>query len=427
MQYATHNANFLHNNFGALGTKFTKFAYFSPSAVIFYILLIFNFFPAIFIKWTYYKEALYFEYSDFEYFSAVDSYLYCTVVFLICYAVAVKAFGRPLLLARKPLTDNTINVFYNRPISRTYDIMCAVGVLVTLIYFVSGGYEKLLLFSSNMDSWAFRIVGYDDRSRFLIAGLEASRRVLLPMGACFLFLKLRLLGMRSAALLLTVVSAFQLLGAVMTLDRAPILLFLVQFVFLIVCLGASFGRMFLIGFISMLLVVLVAGVTTFLQYNISSFSFDDVQEAGYNFLVHRTILVPSVASIELSFAQFPDDTPKLFLAYSRLGALVGRDYVGTEALASLYVTPVGLIGDVWRNLGMVGIAMSGFIIGTYFAWIDRMTEKLRETTAIIHSFNALSLGCYYIFGVLFSQGVLFQMLLGAILLKWEVGKSRPIR
>ncbi len=398
-------------------------AYFSPSGIVFYVFIFLNLLPGVFMLIMGSNEGLYFEISDLEYQYATSSYVKCVLLFLIPYVITAYAFGGQPFSLRKSIRHINTSILFDKGVSKLYYAMCVVGILFTLIYLVLGGYEKLLLLSTNTDAWAFRIIGYDDRSRFLIATLEMSRRILLPMGVLYLFLQKRLTDLHTVGAALVISALCQFLGAAMTLDRAPILLFFVQFSFVIVCLGASILRISIIGVLLIGLLALVAGVTTFLQYNISTFSLADVGEAGYNFLIHRTILVPSVASVELSFVQFPDSADKLYLAYSRLGALVGRDYVGTEALDSLYVTPVGLVGDVWRNFGYAGVILTGAFLGCFFGWSDRMAARVNSVTAILHSFNALSLACYFIFGVLFSQGVFFQIIFGGVLLAHDAARS----
>lgn len=399
--------------------RLAKQSYFSPSGVTFYVFLFLNLLPGLFMLATNWQEGLYFEINDVEYEYATYSYVKCVALFMTLFGISSYLSGGSPFSIKKNFEIVDGETKRQKKLANFYYIMCLVGVIFTLVYLILGGYEKLLLLSTNTDSWAFRITGYDDRSRFLIAMLEASRRILLPMGVVFLFLQWRLKGGRNSGIAVAVIAAFQILGAAMTLDRAPILLFFVQFAFVIICLGASATRILVVSVLGIVMLGIIAGITTFLQYNISTFSMTDVVEAGSNFIVHRTILVPSVASIELSFVQFPADAEKLMLAYSRLGALVGREYVGTEALSSLYVTPVGLVGDVWRNFGYGGIVVTGMLAGIFFGWMDRTVARVKGKTAIVHSFNSLSLACYFIFGVLFSQGVLFQIIVGALLLRRE--------
>jgi hypothetical protein len=397
-------------------------SYLNPTATLFFTLTAFNLLPGLWISWTDWKEDLYFEYSYFEYFAGVDTYIRSCAYFLTTFAVTAALLGSNVFKVRSKTSDRLFNVTaqqVNLFSFTAYRAITIIGIVFTTVYFVQGGYQKLLLFGSNIDEWAFRLIGYDDRSRFLIAGLEASRRVLLPLGVSYLFVLFRMGNPAGILRLLVVGAVFQLLGAAMTLDRAPILLFFVMFLFVNSCLGMTFGKLLRTLVLAILVIMPIAGLTTFLQYNIRTFSFSDIVETGQNFLLHRTLIVPSIASIELSFVQFPEGSDKLMLRFSRLTALVGGDYVGTEDINSLFVTPVGAIADVWRNFGMPGIVISGAALAGYFNQLDRMMRNLNPVACIVHSFNALSLAFYFVFGVLFSQGILFQMLLGYAFLYYE--------
>lgn len=397
-------------------------SYLNPTAILFFTLTIFNLLPGLWISWTDWKEDLYIEYSYFEYFAGVDTYIRSSAYFLFSFAVTAALLGSNVFKIRTKTSDHLFKINSSQMpwfSFNAYRAITIIGIIFTTLYFVQGGYQKLLLFGSNIDEWAFRLIGYDDRSRFLIAGLEASRRVLLPLGVSYLFVLFRLGNSEGILRFLVIGAVFQLLGAAMTLDRAPILLFFVMFLFVNSCLGMTFGKLARTLILAILVIMPIAGLTTFLQYNIRSFSLSDIVETGQNFLLHRTLIVPSIASIELSFVQFPEGSEKLMLRFSRLTALFGGEYVGTEDINSMFVTPVGAIADVWRNFGSTGIVMSGVGLAIYFNQLDRMMRNLNPVACIVHSFNALSLAFYFVFGVLFSQGILFQMLLGYAFLYYE--------
>ena len=405
-------------------------SYLKPSSLVFGTLVAFNLLPGLWIWAFSWKEDLYFRYSLYLYDEGVRTYLKATILFLsifalICFLTRGKLFQSKV---NAPATEDSLAFEARSPMYLAITIM---GIIFTLVYFFDGGYEKLLAFGSIMDEWAFRLIGYDDRSRIVIAMLEASRRVLLPIGVSYLFVLFRLGRIGAKTFLLGLGAACQLLGAAMTLDRAPILLFFVMFLFINLCIGLSYMKVLrtLLGAIAVLLPI--AGLTTFLQYNISAFSGSDIVTTGQDFLLHRTILVPSIASIELSFIQFPIGSDKLLLRFSRLTALFGGTYVGTEDANSIYVTPVGAIADIWRNFGYPGIVVCSAGLALYFRKLDSLMRNVGPVDAIVHSFNALSLAFYYIFGGLFSQGVIFQMLMGYALLtysnaRWKTaGFSRP--
>jgi hypothetical protein len=300
------------------------------------------------------------------------------------------------------------------------------GCVLVWIYFVFGGYEKILAYGSGMDAYAYRLIGYDDRDRSLIASIEAARRIVLPFVFLYFYKLFKISdNFRGIGYVIFVLITL-FVGSVLTLDRAPILLFFLLFIYIKFTEGIGKKELIVLGVSTLIIIIAGGGLVTFLQYNISNFSIIDVIGTGLNFIWHRTILVPSIASIELSFSLFPFGADKLLMQYSRLGALLGFDYIGSTTDLSVYVTPVGAIADIWRNFGIVGCIAVGFILGIYFSWADYFVRRADPLVQVAGSFTAISLSFYFIFGLFFSQGVFFQMVFFMGIL-WYSRKDTVIR
>ena len=402
--------------------------YILPSDSLFWSLFLFNILPGLYIIAFTYKEELYKQISDQEYFNSALWYLISTVSFLlffwlgrffvsICYSRLRFRLNRYYILVyRASIAHVELDVFREQVLTRhrlhsvkIFRWMGWFGCMLVWIYFATGGYEKIMAYGSDMDSWAYRLIGFDDRNRFLIASIEVARRIILPFVFLY-FYKLFKLSDHFHGIgyvIFILISLF--VGAVLTLDRAPILLFFLLFIYIKFTEGIGKIKFIALGISTLIIVLMGGGLVTFLQYNIMDFSLVDILGTGVNFILHRIILVPSIASIELSFSIFPFEADKLFMQYSRLGALLGFDYIGTSEDLSIYVTPVGAIADIWRNFGLIGCIVVGFILGIYFSWVDYFIRRADPLVQVAGSFTAISLSFYFIFGVFFSQGVFFQL------------------
>lgn len=406
-----------------------KIRYIKPSVAFLLTVFIFNFIPAFYILFMDFNEGLYGTIDTELYRKATRLYVWNIVIFIILFLFYNFLFSRLLRPKRFRFSEILTFVKFNvktfnliidaKNINRNYfyslnriKIIYYYGIgscFLVWVYFFTGGYEKIASFGQNIDQWEYRIIGYDDRSRLLIAALELARRVILPFSIIYL------LGVRSLSsnfpskkmiyfLLFTL-----LLAGVMTLDRGPILLFVVLLAYKQYCFSAGNKSLIKLGIISIFLIIFFGGLVTFLQYNISEFSLTDIFLTGFNFFWHRMILVPSIASIELSYNLFPYGSEKLLLQYSRLGALFGQKYIAIGGADALYVTPCGFIADIWRNFGWVGVSTISIFLGFYFAVLDNLVRTSDPFTRIAVSFSIVSLCFFLIFGVFFSQGVFFHL------------------
>jgi hypothetical protein len=379
-----------------------------PTTAILWCFLTLNAVPAVVFLLTTYQENLYGTYDSIAYADARRLYAATACVFVLVVLLTSRLFRGVFSVRARSYTLRL------REDADHNNRLAMLGGALVLLYLVLGGYQKLLLLGSSTDAWAFRIIGYNDTNRILTAGLEIARRILLPFALTVHLSKPKVDRTASDKRRIRVIIALQLIGSLMTLDRFPIMLLLFALAYFgLAHVDTSFKR------IRVLLTrttaaLMVAGATTYIQYNITRFSPGQAALAGWNFLLHRLITVPSVAAVELSYIYFPAGAEPLYLAYSRLGALVGRRYIGLGQDSSLYVTPCGALGDAWRNFGWPGVLGLGLAMGLVGAWLDGVHGVADTRSRQVVVFGAVSLSFYLIFGVVFSQGVLAQAFFTAV-------------
>ena len=82
------------------------------------------------------------------------------------------------------------------------------------------------------------------------------------------------------------------------------------------------------------------------------------------------VLDPSLTSYRYSFELIRNANDFLYLKYSRLFSLISGNYVNSSSADSIFVTPVGIVGDLWRNFGNLGIFIFGFITTSALNYIN---------------------------------------------------------
>tara|TARA_B110000211_G_C13800816_1_gene430459 strand:+ start:26 stop:682 length:657 start_codon:yes stop_codon:yes gene_type:complete len=200
------------------------------------------------------------------------------------------------------------------------------------------------------------------------------------------------------------------MAVLITLDRGPLLMMFLLPIFVKVSFEKS-PLKYLSKRIPFLVSAIIAlgGSMTYLQYNVLDVGFQQVISSGFYFFWHRVFAAPTIASIELSFITVPAFEDFLYLKYSRLASLFGGVYIGTNSDTSIFVTPVGFVGDIWRNFGYLGIFFVSFVLGVIFQFLDKNSMKLSTPMAIAFNFTILTLAFYLTNGVMFSQGVIIQL------------------
>lgn len=393
---------------------------FSPTLIFLTIFVTFQFVPGLYIYLSNTEEYLYGEISG-NYSDAAFLYMSCVGLFLTTFILVryVILSGGSFFIKKFSNLNELVSIYAKSKKLLMLPRMFVVFSLAAIfIYFITGGYEKLFLIGSGMDAWEYRLIGYDDRSRILTAILEISRRVFLPVAILY-YLLLKKIGKKiSVAFLLTLI-CFQLLAASMTMDRAPFFILLILFGYSHLSGIQGIRKVFKLLLISFSSIVLLAGVITNLQYNIIDFSIVEALGMGLDFFVHRMWLVPSIAPIELSFSMFALDSEKLMLEYSRLGALVTGNYVGTSDGSSIFVTPVGAVGDIWRNFGLGGIFVISMFLGLYFKALDLLANRVSAIALVVGNFLVIALCFYWVMGVFFSQGAFFTTIVCYLYFKYE--------
>jgi hypothetical protein len=374
-----------------------------PSRAVLATFVLLNVVPAVIFLLVRYQENLYGRYDVNEYRTATWLYLECSVLF--CTAVYFGCRFGSSIPKRSTIASRSTDLD-----SSAANRLGWLGIAFVIIYLALGGYRKLTLLGSSIDAGDFRIIGFNDTNRILTALLEMARRVLIPF-ALSTNLSLRLSGVATTSVKrkIRVFGFGQLLGALVTLDRFPVLLLLFIFIFFKFQQISSLAGKVRILLSRTATMFLIAGLTTLVQYNRTDFKFSELYLTGWKFFVHRLGTVTSVIAVELSFIPFPRGSTPLFLQFSRLGAIFGRRYVGYREEGSIYVTPVGAVGDLWRNFGFVGVAVGGIVLGLFLSWLDgRWSASNRDVQAVV-SMSAISLAFALIFGVVFSQGTVFQL------------------
>lgn len=388
--------------------KITTKLYTIPSPSVIFLLIIFlvNLLPSLYIFITEYNEDFYGTTNPNLYYQANQLNFTSATTFFIIFLFTRILTGK--IIISKRIDINTI-VQSDLRINKLIEKIALISIIFTFIYIVSGGYEKILNYGSSLDSWEYRMIGYDDRSRILTVFLELSRRVFFPFVGMFYLLKLYNPNIpKKQKIQSAMVLAAYFVGAISTLDRGPILLFILLFLTPKLLSKKTSIIPFLIS--ATFIIILIGGLFTFIQYNLPIEDIFSIFATGFDFFTHRAILIPSITPIELSFYLFPENSPKLYLQGSRLSALFGGDYIGSQEESSILVTPVGMIGDIWRNFGHAGLLIFPILFSMIFKYLDKIFKNIHPSCILPFTFVTLNIGYYLSFGQLFSQGVFASFL-----------------
>jgi hypothetical protein len=299
------------------------------------------------------------------------------------------------------------------------------SVSATLLYYASGGYKKILMLGSNVDAWEFRIIGYDDVNRMLTSVFELGRRVLMPYALISLCALSAAGHFRGGTGRMRLFFATAVMAAIVNLDRGPVFMYAVLFFYIYVTVSRQSAlRKATVGALLIAFVALGGSLLTQLQYNILDFDLETILVGGSAVLLDRIVLDPARMGELLSF-QEPSlwDRP-LYLAYSRLSVLWGGDYVGTEDAMSLYVSPTGLVGDVWRNFGVTGEVVVGCLHGLLFVAITRALRRCDPVVILPVHFLLIVLILYTFYSGIFSQGPIVLLALIATMIALCTPRSR---
>lgn len=349
------------------------------------------------------------------------------LTFTIIYIISYLAAGGILWVIHKSVSKPTkylsivhiANIFEKkRQVANT--LATSLGwfsVLIIAIYYTVGGYKKILLLGSNIDAWNYRIIGYDDTSRILTAFLEVARRILMPY-AILTKLALAKYQYSKNKLSLVIFITAAIFGAIVNLDRGPIFLnIMLFFFFYFFSSNTSAAKKFAYFILFALIVGMIGSIVTYLQYNKFDFDLLNIYQGSFAILIDRVMMDPVRMAEVYAFGNISLWDNPLYLKYSRLGALFGAQYVGTEYEFSMYVAPVGLFGDVWRNFGMPGAVYIGLCHGFIFKIFSEWLKKSNFVITLPVYFLLFSLILYLFYGGIFSQGP-FALLFIIFILAW---------
>lgn len=391
----------------------------APTILFVMVIILFMVAPSAYIKFTNYVPV-----QDIHprivFEDATHLYFITLLIFIGCFLltrIALSNFAG-IYIARKWIVD-TIEIGYAKRLNRYVTYVGTFSVISLLVYAVNGGADKLFQLGEDIGGREYRFMNFDDIPRIYTALLQIVRRVLLPLTIVYVYL-LRRIKVGSGLGVFLFLFALQLIASSFTMARAPFLTLFAGILYVILITNKSKIFLMLISATAYVTLVLIAGVLTNLQYNITTFTLDDVFAMGVDFTINRMWLVPSVVPINLSFVEFGLDADSLYLKYSRLLGLFTGNVVGTEFEDSIYVAPVGIIGDVWRNFGMPGIVVIGAFLGGYFSLLDNLFKKTSFLGATMSGFLLVALVFYWVMGVFFSQGAFFIMILCPLLMLFDI-------
>lgn len=351
-----------------------------------YIILIF---PAILIYFYSYQEDLYGLLNVDTYKDALEIYAISCILFFGVSLVTYIAIGRNVSLPNISVGRLTVLHF-----------MLNFSVLFTAFFFLTQGISKISLIGSNINASDFRVIGYDDVSLVSKFLLEWNRKIALPFLMAFF-------GATKDKIRFQVTLFCLILLAISTLDRFPFLIILVYFIMVWFSKKRHPITVFLGVPIAIAAIGLIGSVITYIQHNITDFDLDTILFSAYDFLLHRVMIIPTLAAVEIGAVQYLE-YGALKLSFSRLSILWGGQYLGYAGQNVLFVAPVGMIADTLRNFGLIGIINVAFI--TAFLCRVFFEPRCRSNNKNVEDFMALNLATYWVFGNFFTLGVILLMI-----------------
>lgn len=393
-----------------------------PTQVMAFVLVMMIIVPTAYIALSDYYTTRWLIHSEAHYRDAAQLALFVSVLFAACMFVGYASFWiaprkapRFRQASYSPISSEQPKAYLIRHNESFFLIrrgrhvywVGLVSALSMWMIFATGGYGKIAQFGEEISQLEYRLIGAND-SRIVTVLIQIARRLILPF--CIIYLTvLRLYGAKVSLKYLMFLNVSLFIGVVITLDRAPLMLMVIMYFYISYIKAKSLTKLGLITASMLSSVVMLGGVTTFIQHNIQDFALDDVVLTGLNFISNRAVMAPNFVPIELSYGLFDFSSDKLNLEHARLLSLFTGNYVGTREDASLYVGPVGAIADIWRNLGVFGIILFGFAIGIFFAYLDVAVRALEPVACAAVTFTVISLTFYFYYGTFFSQGVFLQI------------------
>jgi len=291
--------------------------------------------------------------------------------------------------------------------------------LLMLIFFLFESLPKILLLGTNLTPEEFRFIGYDDRSLALTFILEISRRGIYPLVFLFLLLFYYRNRMKKDIFFYYTQITFFLVSST-NIDRGPIaLIFFIYIYYFLVVKENGFLKKAIIFILLLTGLSVSLAVMTFLQYNILDFDFASIKDLSILIILKRIILDPSLAAYKYSFEIIRESNDFLYLKYSRLFSLFTGNYVNSQSDISIYVSPVGIVGDLWRNFGFIGIFIFGMIVTFSINVVNNKIKNISYYKGHIINLILIMFTATLIFGGLFSYQPIFLFCLMLLILGYK--------
>lgn len=396
-----------------------------PSAQLLSVLIVFFIIPPIIIlnfdivHWRYDTGAQSFQ-------DSMQKYLYINILFVVVFLISSFSISgrvyKSFKLRSTQITKLDIPKWFFNSKSKLIFPIILISSIVIYLFWANGGYFYIQnLGAADVSGREFRFHGFDNIPRIYSQLLNLARRIFLPIGIVCMTISCILSDWRSRSdkIILLLLLVLQIFASSLTFARFPFMvgLFSLLLPFLLIYkkgLGQKYKPFRVVAFVSIaiLSILLLSGLVSNLQYNNTDFNILEVIGSGFTFLIFRAYLVPSMVPITYSIVPFPDTHNFLSLEHSRLYSLIaGNDIVGTSDAFSFFVTPVGITGDIWRNFGFIGIIVIGYILGMLFSYLDVLVQKLNVIRFLLFQICLFFLFTYWTFGVFFSQGSVFVMIM----------------
>ena len=341
------------------------------------------------------------------------------IITLIVFPVLLNLIFYKKLISSKILKKSNLNLEskysnYKIPIHPKFTLFLNIISWISIVLFFTEGLSKILLLGSDIDNWEYRIMGYDDRNRVLNLLLESIRKIMFPLSIFYVLVSVYIYGDKSKSnykSFLTLILISYFLISIINLDRGPIFVFFGIISYFFFIKSKTIRERIVVCIVAFIVISFVGGLVTLLQYNITNFPIKELTDQSLNIIFHRIVADPAYASYILSFEVFPEYSTKLYLQYSRIGALFTWNYTQSFGDTSIYVAPAGIVGDIWRNFGEIGMYIFSAIVSGLFWLIDKKVQPIDFTYQTTVSILSIILSMYLLFGGLFSLGPVFLFII----------------
>jgi len=287
-----------------------------------------------------------------------------------------------------------------------------LGSIIVILYFLFIGINFLFLLGSDSSMEEFRFFLYSDKYIYYNLILEIARRILLPISVAF-FMFTSLMKYRRLRIKEIILWLILFTSGVMTLDRGPIFLSLALLVIYFLIKSRTLTSFLFRSLFWLFIIMIVGGAATYLQYNLGSdiTGLSTLIKQGSVVLVNRLFFDPAIMSLTFSFNEITNNNDFLYLSFSRISVLWGNAYTGSLSEGSIFVAPVSVVGDIWRNFGLFGIFLVSFLLSLILLVISKLQNNSHAYMRMPLMFLSVIFSFYIIVGNLFSIGPILILFL----------------